>query len=217
MSITINTAFARTLAIIGTILAVTFAAIVGMGTGAHAHNTLVSSTPAEGSVLTELPAEFDVTTNAPLLETGAAALQVTDAAGLFYGDGCITVAGPSVRMVPELGAAGAYTLTWQAVSEDGHTISGVIPFTWEPAAETEGAAGSATAPVCGEATVEPSATPSEEPAASPSPSASEDVAAEPENPQTGIDAVIPWIIGGAIVLVVATGVVLLLTRRKDKD
>lgn len=206
----------RTVAIVVAILAVTFGSAVGMVTSASAHNYVVSSTPSEGAALTELPAEFDVTTNAPLLDLGEAAMQVTDAAGLFYGDGCVTLDGASIRMTPELGEPGPYSLTWQAVSEDGHTISGVIAFTWEPEEDIEAAAGSASAPVCGEAPVEPSAPVDDEPDASVSPSPSPTASADAEQETAGIDAVIPWIVGGAIVVVIATGVVLLLTRRRDK-
>ncbi|HWH26285.1 MAG TPA: copper resistance CopC family protein [Pseudolysinimonas sp.] len=128
------------------------APVVGAASPALAHNYVVSSTPASGANLTELPEEFEVTTNAPLLTldgaTNGFAIQVTDAAGRFYGDGCVTVSGPSITMRAALGEAGAYTLTWQAISGDGHTVSGTIPFTWTPASATEVSAGSAAAPRC---------------------------------------------------------------------
>src|SRR5690606_17231618 len=71
------------------------ASIVGVSTAASAHNFIVSTTPAEGSTLTTLPAQFEVTTNDDLLDvTGNAdafVLDIVDSDGLYYGDGCITV------------------------------------------------------------------------------------------------------------------------------
>lgn len=193
------------------ILVATLAAVAGMASTASAHNYVVSSTPADGDILTELPERFDVTTNAPLLDLGSgAAMQVTDAAGLFYGDGCVAIDGPSITMTAALGEAGPYSLTWQAVSEDGHTISGVIAFTWEPGEGAEASSGRSAAPVCGETEIEPSATPDDEADASPSPSApAEDAESAPA------DSIMPWVVGGAIAVVGAIGVALLLTRRKD--
>ncbi|MGO7565082.1 copper resistance protein CopC, partial [Rhizobium johnstonii] len=48
-----------------------------------------------------------------------------------------------------LGEPGDYTLAWQAVSADGHPISGEVPFSWDPATPLEVSAGSTTAPECG--------------------------------------------------------------------
>ncbi|WP_108252377.1 copper resistance CopC family protein [Planctomonas deserti] len=121
---------------------------------AQAHNYLVSSTPAEGDTLTELPDRFDITTNEALLDlggsTGAFALQVTDADGLYYGDGCLDITGPSLSTAAELGAPGTYTVQWQVVSADGHSVSDEFAFEWAPAAASEESTGSTAPPVCGE-------------------------------------------------------------------
>ena len=121
---------------------------------AQAHNYLVSSTPAEGDTLTELPDRFDITTNEALLDlggsTGAFALQVTDADGLYYGDGCLDITGPSLSTAAELGAPGTYTVQWQVVSADGHSVSDEFAFEWAPAAAGEEFTGSTAPPVCGE-------------------------------------------------------------------
>lgn len=129
------------------------AVLGGVALPAQAHNVLVASTPAAGETLTVLPAEFSITTNEPLLDTGGAgnsfALQVRNAAGLFYGDGCVTVVDATMSATASLGGAGAYTMLWQAVSADGHTVSGEIPFTWTPPAGAEASTGSAAPAVCG--------------------------------------------------------------------
>jgi len=121
---------------------------------AQAHNYLVSSTPAEGATLTELPDRFDITTNEALLDlggsTGAFALQITDDAGLYYGDGCLDVSGPAMSTGAALGAPGTYTVQWQVVSADGHSVSDEYTFDWAPSGSAEESAGSEAPPVCGD-------------------------------------------------------------------
>jgi methionine-rich copper-binding protein CopC len=103
-------------------------------TAAQAHNYLIASSPAEGETLTTLPETFFVTTNEDLLALGGStagfAFQIVDTAGTHYETGCVTVEGPTVSTVPRLGDPGDYTVRWQVVSADGHTVSGEIDFTW---------------------------------------------------------------------------------------
>src|SRR5690554_811572 len=145
----------------------TMALTFGVAAPASAHNYLVESTPTEGETLTQLPEQFIITTNDDLLNLGADAggfaLQVQDADGLYYGDGCVVVDGPSMTAGVALGAPGAYLLTWQVVSIDGHTVSGEIPFAWAPDDITESSTGSEAAPVCGETAQEPEPSPTGEP------------------------------------------------------
>lgn len=201
-------------ALLGALAVTTAIALVGVSQPVAAHNYVVSSTPAEGEVLTELPPRFLVTTNAPLLTTGGTfAMQVTGPDGLFYGDGCVQVDGPSITAEPALGVAGDYTLVWQAVSEDGHTISGAIPFSWQPAAGTTVGEGSDTPPVCGEE--RPSET-SEEPAASEAPTASEVPDDAGDQQPAGLTAA--WVVGGILLaaLLGTAGYVLLRRPRTPK-
>lgn len=120
---------------------------------AYAHNYLISSTPAEGSTVSELPAAFSVTTNEALLDLAGDgsgfALEVTDAGGLFYGDGCVSIVDATLATGASLGDAGPYSLTWQLVSADGHSVSGSLAFEWTPAPGTELDEGSPTPPDCG--------------------------------------------------------------------
>ena len=132
-------------------------ALVGalaIATPAMAHNYYASSTPGINETLTKLPDQFVVTTNDNLLdldgEVGGFFLKVTGPDGLYYGDGCVSVQGPSASMPAALGPAGAYTLDWQVVSADGHTVSDTIPFQWQPATGQESTTqGSTTVPNCG--------------------------------------------------------------------
>jgi methionine-rich copper-binding protein CopC len=178
---------------------------------APSHNVLIASTPEANETLTELPPEFSITTNEDLLALPGSkgfALEIQDAAGAYYGDGCVEVAGPTMSAAAALGEPGDYTVLWQAVSEDGHSVSGSIPFTWAPADDVEPSTGSAAPPVCGEA-----ATPTPTPSATASPTS--EPTAEPA-PASGIDlATVLWI-GGillAIAIAVAIGIAVAGRRR----
>jgi methionine-rich copper-binding protein CopC len=112
------------------------ASVLGLAGSASAHNFLVSSDPAAGQTLTKLPSKFIITTNEGLLDLsghGAGfAFDVEDASHKFYGDGCVTVTGPSMSIAPVIGAAGKYRVVWQIVSADGHIVSNQYSFTWAP-------------------------------------------------------------------------------------
>ena len=99
---------------------------------AQAHDWLVSSEPANGAVLTTLPDQFSVTANEPLLdlggESGGFAMLVIGPDGLYYGDGCVSIQDATMSTDAALGPAGAYTLDWQLVSTDSHSVSEKIPF-----------------------------------------------------------------------------------------
>lgn len=159
------------------VTAVALGFVLGATAPAAAHNFIVSSTPAENEALTALPEEWVITTNENLLDLsgqGAGfAMLVTDEQGQYFGDGCVTVQGPGMSMPAALGTDGAYTLTYQFVSADGHTLSGELPFTWQAPADFDAHVGLAEPPVCGETasapapeptvTAEPDAEPTEEP------------------------------------------------------
>lgn len=190
------------------VVALMAAAVVGViapllvAAPAMAHNFYIESTPAIDEVLTTLPDEFIVTTNDNLLDLdGAVAsfiMVVTGPDGLYYGDGCVTVQGASVSMPAALGPAGDYTLDWQVVSADGHTVSDSIPFQWQPAAGQEPTAqGTSTVPTCGGEAVTP-----------------------PDTSTTGASdeamTAILWI-GGAVLAVALAVVVTLLLLRPKKN
>jgi methionine-rich copper-binding protein CopC len=173
----------------------------GLAAPAQAHNYLVSSTPAEGATLTELPAQFSVTTNGTLLSLDGSvngfAMEIKDADGLYYGDGCVTVSGATMSEPAALGAAGDYTMLWQLISTDGHTVSGEVNFSWAPAAGVEASDGAAAPATCGNEAGAP-------------------VASGPQEarPNADLDDVL-WI-GGAIGAVLLAGLVtfLVVTRRR---
>jgi len=169
---------------------------------ASAHSYLVSSTPAADETLTELPEEFSVSMNENLLDltgdgTGFGML-VRDEAGLYYGDGCVTISGATLSTPAALGEAGTYTLIYQVVSADGHPVSEEFAFEWAPGEGFEPATGSDAAPGCGGE------------AATPAP--------EAEEPTTdaAISSDVLWIGGGILAVIIAVGATLLLVKPRKQ-
>ncbi len=126
---------------------------LGVASPAAAHNYVVSSTPEDGATISEVPGFFIIAASDVMLDLagdGAGfGLQVTDEQGRYYGDGCITVQGAELSTVGALGSAGEYTLTYQFISADGHTVSDSLAFRYEPAAGAVDEVGAASPPQCG--------------------------------------------------------------------
>ena len=128
------------------------AGVVATAGPASAHNQIVSTTPSANETLTTLPTQFAIETNDVLLDIGGTgrgfAFEIQDAAGRFYETGCVSIVDDSMFTAARLGAAGAYTVIYQLVSADGHTVSGRIPFTWAPTGTAVVTKGVASPPGC---------------------------------------------------------------------
>lgn len=105
------------------------AALLGVGAGAvSAHAGLVSSTPANGAVVTSAETLTLVFTEAP--DPSLSSVRLTDNGGTSLTLGPAVADGqtltvPVVAPVPE----GIYTVTWRVVStEDGHVTAGSFSF-----------------------------------------------------------------------------------------
>jgi methionine-rich copper-binding protein CopC len=183
------------------------ASVLGIAAPAFAHNFLVSSNPAAGQTLTKLPSKFIITTNEGLLDLsghGAGfAFDVEDAHHQFYGDGCVTVTGPSMSIAPVIGAAGKYTVIWQIVSADGHVVSNHYTFTWAPSGSFTPAAGASHPQDCDGKSGG---------TAPPDPNLGQDATKQP----TANLGLVLGIGGGVVGLGVILTLVLLLTGRKKK-
>jgi methionine-rich copper-binding protein CopC len=205
-------------------LAITTFAVVGAAGPAQAHDRLVASTPEQGQTLTALPDAFSITLNEPLvvqddLSRGNFGIQVTDAAGRYFGDGCLSFVDSTMSMPATLGAAGDYTMVWQALSEDSHPIGeGLeVHFAWAPPADFQASAGSAEPPVCGEtteetvpATPEPSmTTQAEAPGDTATPAA--------DGGDADVSSTVFWIGGAALAIIVAVGATLLFVRPRKPE
>ncbi|MFN4002322.1 copper resistance protein CopC [Microcella sp.] len=200
-------------------LALTAALALAPAAAAMAHDPVTTSTPSPGQVLTTVPEVFSVSTNQPMLDlSGDAAgfgLQVTDAAGLYYGDGCLTVAGDTLSMPATLGAAGEYTLTYQYVSSDGHTLSDTIAFSFAPVDAAEARPGLAEPPVCGQPLPEPSSSATTEP--QPEPTTAATPVAEAADDAADESAVVLGIIAAIVAGLVVLGVVIAVLARRGRS
>ncbi len=105
------------------------AAVLVPAAPAAAHDELLASSPSPGAALDSAPTEVTLTFSADVLTIGAAVI-VADGAGKDWAAAAPAVDNGvvSVPLVPAL-PAGGYEIRWRVVSQDGHPISGVIPFT----------------------------------------------------------------------------------------
>ena len=170
---------------------------------ASAHNSAITSTPADGSTVTVQPGVLTLVTNDDLLNVPASNLMVaTDASGRFYGDGCATVKGTSISTNAQLGVAGDYTVQWRVVSGDGHPVSGSWSFHWAPAPDQKLAAGSSSQPVCA------GSTPRETPTAT--------AQSNTAGTGSGQSTTLIWFLAALCAMVVAAGITFGLLTRKRK-
>ncbi len=120
---------------------------------ASAHDYLVQSSPAANSTQTTPLKEVSLTFNDRVLDlsgNGSSALvQVIGPGQKHFETGCASILDRTVTAPVALGAGGTYTVTWQIVSADGHTVSNSLAFTYAPAPGTAAAAGRTGATQCG--------------------------------------------------------------------
>ncbi|MBO0908667.1 copper resistance CopC family protein [Arthrobacter sunyaminii] len=171
--------------LLGALLLAGFGAALTAAPAALAHDELVSSTPADGTVLEEAPAELELVFSSELMDIGNKVI-VADAAGtnLVESDPVLNRE-TLVQALPAL-ENGAYQVNWRAVSSDGHPITGTFSFTVDApgsdAAETNAPAGTPTESAAASATAEPTAE-SSDPAAT----------------EESVASHVPWALGGAAV------------------
>ncbi|HLS63600.1 MAG TPA: copper resistance CopC family protein [Ruania sp.] len=102
---------------------------------AAAHSTLLSATPEDGAELEEVPDAVVLTFNEDITDLGTD-IVVTGPDGEDATDGETQIEGPEVsRALAADLTAGEYTITWRAVSADGHPIDGESTFTVQEGAE----------------------------------------------------------------------------------
>ncbi|MDR7251491.1 copper transport protein [Nocardioides sp. BE266] len=108
---------------------VALALVLGAGAPASAHAELVSSDPAEGSVVETAPDSVTLTFNEPVRLTSQE-IAVYDAEGdevastATARDAVVTVDLPDAADL----ADGTYVVSWNVLSGDGHPISGALTF-----------------------------------------------------------------------------------------
>ncbi len=183
-------------------------ALFAFPVAASAHDELLGSDPAPGSMIEQAPAAVALTFSGLISqEPGATVIEVTDAAGEALVDGSPTITDNVVSQPLTPAAPGPVTVLWKVVSSDGHPISGELSFT-----VAEGAAPAPTADASAEpapdasASPAPSATTSESASATPSPTAAGE-------PASSTAAIVPWIIVGVVAVAAGGAIVYLLLAR----
>lgn len=119
---------------IGAGLALALIAVLAIAVPASAHDQLTSSTPADGEALATAPEEIVMAFSGDLIvldsSMAGAVVMVVDESGRDWASGELDVEANRVTAQLKTGMPVAgYQVRWQVVSEDGHPISGVIPFT----------------------------------------------------------------------------------------
>lgn len=202
----LSTAFLTLLVVVLTTAGLTFF-VAG---AAQAHSALVSSTPADGDSISEIPTAIVLEFNEDIQDIGNEVV-VLDPEGTPVASGEMVVDGPVVTQPIGVGAAGAYTVTWRVVSADGHPISGEfsyelrVPQTVETTEATTEASQETTAEATDSATeTSPSVAPS-----------SSDAAADVDDDESSPGAAAPIVIALAV-LALAAVVVLVVRRRRAR-
>jgi hypothetical protein len=179
------------------LLAVTVGALsaVMSAAPAHAHNSLVGSTPEKGARIARAPESITLRFLARV-DPGALTVGVTGPGGIDAGAGRPDVEGTRVTVPWTPGPAGEYTVAYQVGSSDGHPVKGTVRFTL-------------TGPVAG-SSAGPSAGASVPPSAGPVTGALQPTAAADDGPGAW-----PWIAGAGVLVVAGlTGAAVVRRRRR---
>jgi methionine-rich copper-binding protein CopC len=111
---------------------------LSLGPAAIAHEELVGSYPADGSVVEAGVIELDLEFSNELLDLGSGAeLVVQDQSKSFVPATCLLVSGSHAYSTVDLDQPGEYQVGWRVVSADGHPIEGSFRFTVENSAGYE--------------------------------------------------------------------------------
>lgn len=114
-------------------------ALFGAAGPAAAHNTLISSDPAEGAQLESAPSTITLTFDQAVQEGDVNEVAVTGPDGGQYAEGTVRVERNVVTApVRPLGPAGEYVIGYRILSADGHPVSEEIRFTLTQAGQGTG-------------------------------------------------------------------------------
>jgi methionine-rich copper-binding protein CopC len=181
-------------------LLVAFVMLFAWPQPAAAHDSLVDSDPAADSTVETLPDELTLTFSAALIGgEGSTDVVVTDADGNDVTDGEATLDGAMVVQPLASGASGQYHVIWKVVSSDGHPTSGEFGFS-----VSTGAAGETPA------SVEPTTPPGETSA----PESAAPTVTEDPDMSSGFSLSAPWLIGAAVLLLIAAFTVFMVMRSR---
>ena len=160
---------------------------------ASAHTELKSSSPAEGASLAAPPRKIELTFEEPVtLQPDPISVTGPDGAKWTVGTPAVVDAVVTAPVTPS-GPAGAYTLTYKVVSDDGDKVTAAVHFTLTAPVSSSSAAPTPTSAAAA------SATPT------PTPAAAGEI-------DSGVPAWV-WIVAAVAVVVAAAGAALRLRRR----
>ena len=115
------------------VVALTLILFVG-SESASAHARVIFTSPKAGSTITKWPQQLFITFNEPILKIGGAVVDwayVKDAKGVRFDSDNPAVKGSILSVgLKEKARSGKYTVTYRAVSDDGHPISDSFTFTY---------------------------------------------------------------------------------------
>lgn len=172
-------------------------AVVVTATPAFAHAELTGSSPAQNASLAEAPQQVQLTfSEAVTLPDNPVTVAGPGGVSWTAGQASITGAVVTVPVTPS-GPAGAYTLTYKVISDDGDPISGTVQFTLTTAVP------GATSTVTAESTT-----------STPETTSSTAEAATSTSDSGGGVPVWVWILAAVVVVVVGLVVALRLGRPK---
>jgi copper transport protein len=99
---------------------------VVFATDVSAHASLISVAPADGSVLAQAPKRIELRFNESVT---AGAVSLIDAQGQLRGDAVVTANGDSIVVTtPDGLPAGTSIVSYRAISQDGHPVTGSVTF-----------------------------------------------------------------------------------------
>ncbi|MFS0700748.1 copper resistance protein CopC [Cellulomonas sp. 179-A 4D5 NHS] len=184
-------------------------ALLGAGPAA-AHNTLVSSDPADGSTAATAPAQVTLTFNEPAVALGTVVeVRAPDGRVVSSGEAVLTDASVAQGLSGEL-PAGDYSVLWRVTSADGHPIEGQLTFTAQ-GPTTVGDEPAAADPAATPTAETPTATPTTTPTA---PEATESAEPAERDPAAEASAT-NVLLAGTVAALAALGVVVaVLIRRR---
>jgi len=115
-------------------LVVSLLAFLLIQPAAHAHVSVISTSPQYQTAVDQLPSEVVIEFNSPLIVLGSKnpnTLEVVNPSGASITTGQVTVDGAKISSAlnQEKAVAGEYTVRYRVVSTDGHGVSGSYRFT----------------------------------------------------------------------------------------
>ena len=109
-----------------------FAIALMLSASAMAHSPLTAVTLEDGARLTASPAAIDMRFRDPSRLIRFALVGEADGAEIGLGDAHLMVKSADHTVILPALAAGRYTASWRAMSQDGHVIKGRFSFTVAP-------------------------------------------------------------------------------------